>query len=191
MRRVRYRVRPRRPAALLGAALFLLAAALRLFWWAWWPEAAGEGYLALAVLPAAACVLYVAALWAQGRQRLWITFFPAAMGVLFFVLKAQAFPPVQRWLCTALYAAVAVLYGLAMAGLPVRRLLLPLFGLPLAYHLLVEDLLLAGPGYTAAQWVQEASVLCIMGALLAVSWAMEPAERPEMAPAAGVHEKHA
>ena len=190
MRRVRYRVRPRRPAALLGAALFLLAAALRLFWWAWWPEAAGEGYLALAVLPAAACVLYVAALWAQGR-RLWITFFPAAMGVLFFVLKAQAFPPAQRWLCTALYAAVAVLYGLAMAGLPVRRLLLPLFGLPLAYHLLVEDLLLAGPGYTAAQWVQEASVLCIMGALLAVSWAMEPAERPEMAPAAGVHEKHA
>ena len=184
MRRVRYRVRPRRPAALLGAALFLLAAALRLFWWAWWPEAAGEGYLALAVLPAALAGALMAFL-------LWITFFPAAMGVLFFVLKAQTFPPAQRWLCTALYAAVAVLYGLAMAGLPIRRLLLPLFGLPLAYHLLVEDLLLAGPGYTAAQWVQEASVLCIMGALLAVSWAMEPAERPEMAPAAGDREKHA
>ena len=174
MSRVRYAVRPRRPAALAGAGLFLASAALRLAWWVLWPAAAGGRIAVLVLLPAAACLLYVAVLWTQGRRRLWLTFFPAAMGVLFFLLKAQTFTPLHRALCSTLYAAVALLYGLAMAGLPIRRLLLALFGLPLAYHLLVEDLLLAGPGYTAPQWMQEASVLCIMGALLAVSWAMEP-----------------
>ncbi len=182
-RRVRYRM-ARRPGTWLAAGLMALSAARRLFWRARWPEAAGGRDAALVLLPVLSCLLYAACILLWGRQRLWCSFFPAAGGVLFFLLKAETFAWWHRLLCTALYLAVALLYGLTVFGLPIRRLLIPLFGLPLAFHLLVEDLLLAGPGYTAAQWVQELSVLAIMAALLAAARTMEanppPGRRPRL-----------
>ena len=168
-----------RPMTMVSAGFMLASAALRLIWWARWPaEAARAGFAAQVALPVGACVLFAAAILLLGRRALWVSAFPAFLGVLFFILKAQDFVWWHRLLCTILYLAVAVLYGLTAFGVPIRKLLLPLFGLPLAFHLLVEDLFLRGPDYTAGQWLQEISVLCIMTSLLTAAMAMKPREQP-------------
>lgn len=178
--RVGYMVDPRRRLAWLSAGFMIAAAVLRLVWWGLWPEeAAGAGLWTQLALPVGACLLFAASILLLGRRALWVSAFPAFLGVLFFILKAQNFVWWHRLLCTILYLAVAVLYGLTAFGFPIRKLLLPLFGLPLAFHLLVEDLFLRGPDYTAGQWLQEISVLCIMASLLAASAAMEPAKKRE------------
>ena len=168
----------------VSAGFMAASAALRLTWWALWPgEAVQAGLAAQLVLPVGACILCAAAILLLGRRALWVSAFPAFLGVLFFILKAQDFVWWHRLLCTILYLAVAVLYGLTAFGFPIRKLLLPLFGLPLAFHLLVEDLFLRGPDYTTGQWLQEISVLCIMASLLTAAAAMEPAKKPEKTPA--------
>lgn len=175
-----YQLDPRRPLTWLSAGFMAGSAVLRLTWAALWPEeAAAAGIAAQVVLPVGACLLFAASVLLLGRRALWASAFPAFLGVLFFILKAQDFVWWHRLLCTILYLAVAVLYGLTAFGFPIRKLLLPLFGLPLAFHLLVEDLFLRGPDYTAGQWLQEISVLCIMAALLAAAAAMKPARAPE------------
>lgn len=178
--RVGYELDPRRSLTWLSAGFMIAAAALRLVWWGLWPEeAARAGLWTQMALPVAACLLFAAAILLLGRRALWISAFPAFLGVLFFILKAQNFVWWHRLLCTILYLAVAVLYGLTAFGFPIRKLLLPLFGLPLAFHLLVEDLFLRGPDYTAGQWLQEISVLCIMASLLTAAAAMKPARAGE------------
>ncbi len=97
-------------------------------------------------------------------------------GVAFFLLKAFSFAPLHQLLCTILYLAVLVLYLLTVFGfLHTEKLLYPLFGLPLLYHLFVEDTRLyvfADPPVPKWDWMPEISVLCIMAALLSQSFAM-------------------
>ena len=68
------------------------------------------------------------------------------------------------------------LYTLTIFGvIRTKVLLYPLFGLPLAYHIFVEDMqlyILADPRPPFAEWLPEISVLCIMASLLAVSFAI-------------------
>ena len=180
MVRMRYVLDRRRRGTWLSAGFMAASAALRLTWWGLWPEeAAAAGLLSQLALPVGACLLFAAAVLLLGRRALWVSAVPAFLGVLFFLLKARDFVWWHRLLCTVLYLAVAVLYGLTVFGMPIRKLLLPLFGLPLAFHLLVEDLFVRGPDYTAAQWLQEISVLCIMASLLTAALTMEPEAVPE------------
>ena len=179
MKKRGYTLDRRRPLTMLSAGFMLASAALRLVWWGLWPgEAAQAGLGTQVALPVGACVLFAAAISLLGRRALWVSAFPAFLGVLFFILKARDFVWWHQMLCTVLYLAVAVLYGLTAFGVPIRKLLLPLFGLPLAFHLLVEDLFLRGPDYGPGQWLQEISVLCIMASLLTAALAMRPVERP-------------
>ena len=82
----------------------------------------------------------------------------------------------HRLFCTLLYYAVLHLYILTVEGiLPTKKLLYPLFGLPLCYHIFVEDMqmyILASPKPPFVEWLPEISVLCIMASLLAVSFAI-------------------
>lgn len=159
-------------------AFMVLSAAVRLVYYAqagltgfdWWV------YLGI---PGAASLLFVAfvALW--GRQTLAPTCLSVLGGVFYFIVKAFTFPSmVHTVLCCLLYFAVLSLYTLTVTGIiPTKRLLYPLFGLPLAYHLLVEDMqayVLTNPPADLWTWLPEISVLCIMAALLCVSIAMEP-----------------
>jgi hypothetical protein len=125
-------------------------------------------------LPLTACVLFVVCLLGFGKRRLWLSFIPAAMGVLFFLLKATTFVWWHQALCTLLYLLVAALYGLTVFGIfPIRKLLIPLFGLPLCFHIFVEDGILHRTVYHMTDWFQEWSVLAIMAGLLCLAFAMK------------------
>lgn len=169
-----YKVEPKNPLAVLSVCLMGLSFTLRLMW-ALTTGKATESWadtVVHLVLPLSACVLFAVFLIAEGRTNLRLTFIPVLLGVVFFILKAASFTPLHQILCTILYLAVAVLYGAAVLGFaPIRKLLIPLFGLPLLWHL-VEDFVFSLDTYTPSDWLREGSVLCIMAALLCVSLAM-------------------
>ena len=116
--------------SLLARLVFYLPAGLRGFdWWVYFG------------IPGAASLWFPAALIIWGRKTLLPTCLSVLGGVFYFIVKAFTF---AHWwhtlLCCILYLAVLVLYCLTVTGvLPSKKLLYPLFGLPLAFHLFVED----------------------------------------------------
>lgn len=163
---------PRRGWAVRAARGFMAAAALvRLAYYLPREMDAVTLWVHL-VMPVAAALFLagtaVGGSWAKGAG-----IAAVAVGVVFFVIKATAFTPVHQTLCTILYLAVLVLFTLTVLGLlPTKKLLYPLFGLPLAYHLAVEDTqayFFADPPVPVGEWMPEISVLCIMAALLCLS----------------------
>ena len=149
--------------AALSVLLMLGSAVIRIVW------AAGEQGMSSAffwmqiVLPVAACVLFILMVLADRKDRLYRTAVPVWMGCIFFAVKAFGFPSaVHMVLCLLLYTLVAVLYTATVTGrIPTQVPLWFLFGLPLLYHLLVED-----PqklGWPLHDWLPEVSVLCCMG----------------------------
>lgn len=129
------------------------------------------------VLPLAAVVWFVVSviLWGEKEPRL--TGVSVFLGVLFFLLKSFTFATVLHTvLCILLYLTVLTLYTLTIFGvIRTKVLLYPLFGLPLLYHIFVEDMqlyILTSPRPPLVEWLPEISVLCIMASLLAVSFAI-------------------
>ena len=102
---------------------------------------------------------------------------PVAGGVAFFVIKAFTFSsPLHTALCCALYMAVLLLTCLTFFGIVrTKYLLYPLYGLPLLVHIGMDvcELFFAAERIPPAELVPEASVLCIMAALLCLAIAME------------------
>ena len=99
-------------------------------------------------------------------------------GVVFFIIKAFSFDSkLHTVLCVMLYLTVLTLYTATVFGLiPTKKLLYPLFGLPLMYHIFVEDMQLyvfAEPPVPYFQWLPEISVLLIMAGLLCISLGLE------------------
>ena len=99
-------------------------------------------------------------------------------GVVFFIIKAFAFASkLHTFLCVILYLLVLSLYSATVFGLlPTKKLLYPLFGLPLLYHIFVEDMQLyvfAEPPVPFFEWLPEISVLLIMAGLLCISLGLE------------------
>ena len=164
------------PLVLCACALMLASFALRLIWLCRLPGPGAGTLLLHGALPLSCCLLYALLLPLCGRRSLWATAIPVLLGCVFFALKAQSFSALHRALCLLLYLGVAALYTLTVCGvIPTRKLLLPLFGLPLLYHLFVEDLhtlCTAQPPLTLTEWLPELSVLLIMAALLCASLAM-------------------
>ena len=128
-------------------------------------------------LPALAAVVFLAGMAAGDRWAKPASMLSVVLGVVFFILKAQTFAPVHKILCTILYLAVLVLYHATVMGfLPTKKLLYPLFGLPLLYHIFVEDTklyLFADPPVPVWHWLPEMSVLCIMAGLFCLTFAMK------------------
>ena len=126
------------------------------------------------LLPLTAVVLFLAAVIRYGETESRLTVVSVFTGVLFFFLKSFTFAAViHTVLCILLYITVFVLYTLTIFGyIRTKLLLYPLFGLPLAYHIFVEDMklyILADPPVPIVEWLPELSVLCIMAALLSLS----------------------
>jgi len=170
----RYYIEPKSPLILTAAAFLAISFALRLFWCIHWNTTDAFVFPSQVLLPLFSCVLFLVCLFCWGKTKLWTTFIPAFLGVLFFILKATGFIWWHQLLCTLLYLLVAVLYGLTVFGVaPIRKLLIPLFSLPLAFHIFIEDLIIKWDTHTAETWIQEISVLCIMAALLCISLAMK------------------
>lgn len=168
---------PRKGPALYGALIFMaLAAVIRL---AYYLPMIMEPKARLLHLwmPVAAAAVFLVGFALDGKWTKPAAIGAVVIGVAFFILKAASFAPLHRALCTVLYLAVLVLFTATILGLlPTKKLLYPLFGLPLAYHILVEDTryyFFADPPVPMWQWMPEISVLCIMAALLCLSASLE------------------
>lgn len=137
------------------------------------------------ILPICCNLLFVLCILLFGKRGFWLSSLPVLLGVVFFVVKSFGF---ESWLhtvlCILLYLLVAVLYtGTVFGVIRTKWLLPPLFGLPLLYHLLVEDLQAmqdAANPVTLAAGLQEISVLCIMAALLCTGLGLKK-RKPEAA----------
>lgn len=178
-KRIRYYIEPDGVLTRAAVSFMALSMVLRAVWCMLWPgQAAEAGIIVHVVLPLCACALFIVCLMLCGKRALWLSFFPALAGVVFFTLKAVSFVWWHQLLCTLLYLLVAALYGAAAFSLaPVKKLLIPLFGLPLLFHIFVEDLVLRQERMTVAELLQEGSVLFIMAGLLCVSLALRGEEK--------------
>ena len=157
----------------LLSALFMVCSALARIVWACGEPPLPRSFLCLQILlPLAANVSFVLILLRDGRDRLFRSAIPVWLGCVFFAVKALGFPSlVHTVLCLGLYALVAALYTATVTGrVPTQKLLWLLFGLPLLYHIFVEDR--QKTGWPVHDWLPEVSVLLCMAALLCVSLAM-------------------
>lgn len=136
-------------------------------------------------LPLACNLMFILLVLTLGRRALWTTALPVLLGVVFFIIKSFGFDSIiHTVLCIFLYLVVAVLYiGTVFGVIRTKWLLVPLFGLPLLYHIFIEDLAAMRsanpPSFQAG--MQEISVLCIMLSLLLLSIAMKK-KQPETVP---------
>ena len=172
-----YLVRTRHPCAVLACLFMTASATLRCVYYAVKGGTALDLLVYLA-LPVAAALWLVANILFWGRTHIEWSILSVVAGVVFFIIKSFTFAsPIHTGLCILLYLTVLVLFSLTVTGvIPTKVLLYPLFALPLVYHIFVEDMhiyLLADPQPPALEWLPEASVLCIMAALLCLSIAFE------------------
>ena len=162
----------RHPAARIACGFMALSAIVRLWHYLSAPMDALTLWVHV-VMPVSAAVIFLLGVLRGGRAAKTAAVAATALGVAFFIIKAAEFTPVHRTLCTILYVTVLILFSSTLLGLvPTKKLLYPLFGLPLVYHILVEDTQLyffANPPVPVWYWMPEISVLCIMAALLCLS----------------------
>lgn len=159
--------------AILSALFMACSAAARIIW------AAGEAEIPRSVLwfqvylPLLANGTFLVILFRDGKERLYRSAIPVWLGCVFFAVKSFGFSSlIHTVLCLLLYALVAVLYTATVTGyVPTRKLLWPLFGLPMLYHIFVEDT--QKIGWPLHDWLPEISVLCCMASLLLASLAMK------------------
>ncbi|MBQ7923576.1 MAG: hypothetical protein IJ325_13545 [Clostridia bacterium] len=170
-----YFVRPGHPAVILSVLFMLAAAVIRTVYFVKTPIG-GLDLVIHYIFPVAAAVLFIAVVCFFGRE-VRLTCVSVFLGVVFFILKANTFDTqIHTFLCVILYLTVLSVYSLTLLGvIPTKKLLYPLFALPLVYHIFVEDTqyyIFADPPVPFIEWLPEISVLCIMAALLSVSFAL-------------------
>ena len=130
------------------------------------------------LLPILSGLLFIVLLALLGKAALWTTFIPVLGGVAFFVLKAFSFEnTVQMLIYLLIYAVVAIVYcGTVFTLIRTKWVLVPLFLLPLCYHIGYLDIAAlrdtANP-VTFTAGMQEISVLCIMLSMLFTSIGMK------------------
>lgn len=160
------------PLALTACGFFAASALLRL--WHYLPVEMTPGVFWVHLsLPVLAAFVFLAGMAVGGKWAKAAVILATVLGVVFFIIKSATFAPWHQALCTLLYLAVLVLFSATLLGLlPTKKLLYPLFGLPLVYHILVEDTqyyFFADPPVPVWDWMPEISVLCIMAGLLCLS----------------------
>lgn len=157
--------------AVLSMLFMLASAVVRIVW------ACGEDQLSRAVfwfqviLPLLANFAFIPIVLRDGRERFFRTAIPVWLGCVFFAVKALTFPSLLHTvLCLCLYLLVLVLYTATVTGhVPTQAPLWFLFGLPMLYHIFVEDM---QKEWTMHTFLPELSVLCCMMSLLLLSLAM-------------------
>lgn len=164
---------PKINALVILSALCMVCSAVVRIVWACGEDAVSRPTLWFQIfLPIAANLLFVLMAFTDSRDRLYRMAVPVWMGCVFFAVKALGFPSViHTILCLCLYALVAVLFGATVTGrVPTQVPLWFLFGLPMLYHIFVEDM---GRDWQRGELLQEVSVLFCMAAMLLLSLAMK------------------
>lgn len=175
-KRMEVHILRKHPMALIACGFFALSAILRLWHYLAGPMTPMIFWVHL-LLPVLAAIIFLAGMAMGGKWAKAAVILATVLGVVFFIIKATTFAPWHQALCTVLYLAVLVLFSATILGLlPTKKLLYPLFGLPLMYHILVEDTqyyFFADPPVPVWYWMPEISVLCIMAGLLCLSVSMK------------------
>ena len=177
--KIRYSVSGRNFFARLSVVLMGLSVLLRLLaYWGFWNNRDADFIYTQIALPVLSCLLFIAVVLLFGQRFFSLTAVPVLMGVVFFIIKSMGFESwIHTVLCIALYILVAAIYTATVFGfIRTKWLLVPLFGLPLMYHVFVEDrntLLANENAMTIGEWLPEFSVLCIMAALFFITFAMK------------------
>ena len=170
------RIPHRCPAAVFSSVFMALSVICRGIYYFHKNPSAGEFFVYF-ILPAASSLLLILANCIGGKLAPHLSCAAVTSGVVFFIIKAFTFTPLHRNLCILLYITVLALYSLTVFGLiPTKKMLYPLFSLPLFYHIFVEDMqlyVLAEPTPPFFEWLPEISVLLIMLSLLIQSFAMK------------------
>ena len=171
---------PKINALVILSAICMVCSAVVRIVWACGEDAVSRPTLWFQILlPIAANLLFALMALTDGRDRLYRTAVPVWMGCVFFAVKALGFPSMLHTvLCLLLYALVAALYGATVLGrVPTQVPLWFLFGLPMLYHIFVEDM--QKDGWPLHDWLPEISVLFCMAAMLLLSLAMKKREVAE------------
>ncbi len=163
-------------AAYLSVAFMLAAAVIRIIYF--WDKtlSAAQLFIHLYLVLLASLIFCFTVLF-LGKKAPELTALSVLLGVIFFSAKAFTFESmIHTYLCLLLYLTVLIIYCLTVFGIiKTKKLLYPLFSLPLLYHIFIEDMqiyIFARPMPPFAEWLPEISVLCIMAALLFVSFAL-------------------
>lgn len=177
--KLRYSVSRKNFFVKLSAFFMLLSMLCRLLgYWGFWANQTSDFVLTQILLPVMCNLLFVVVILYMGRRFFALSCVPVILGVVFFIIKALGFDSVIHMiLCICLYLAVAIIYTATVFGvIRTKWLLAPLFGLPLLYHIFVEDLSTLRADENAmslGEWLPEISVLCIMLSLLLICFAMK------------------
>ena len=180
MKKSPYEVDRKNPFAISAVIFMALSAGIRVFYFVRTGFTPVEFWVHL-ITPLLSAVLLIIVVLRFGREYLGLTAVSVLLGVIFFIVKATTFDTlIHTVLCIGLYCLVLALYSLTIFGLiPTKKLLYPLFSLPLLYHIFVEDMhlyILADPPIPFIEWLPEISVLLIMVSLLCLSIGMRKPE---------------
>jgi len=158
-------------AAILSMAFMLVSAVVRIVWACGEEELSRSVFWFQVILPLLANVVFIPIVLRDGKERFYRTAIPVWLGCVFFAVKALTFPSLLHTvLCLCLYLLVLVLYTATVTvHVPTQVPLWFLFGLPMLYHIFVEDM---QQGWTLHTFLPELSVLCCMMSLLLISLAM-------------------
>lgn len=164
----------------LGLSMMAVSVLIRIVYFAVEGGSAGTLFVHLLLPVLAALTFFYVVLRHSDRAE--YTALGVLFGVVFFIIKAFTFESrLHTALCVILYLTVLILYATTVFGvIPTKKLLYPLFGLPLLYHIFVEDMriyILAEPPVPYFQWLPEISVLLIMAGLLCISLGLEEREK--------------
>lgn len=168
----RFYVDYKRPLAILSMVAFALAVPFRLLGYA--DKLLDPMYgITQVLLPVLCSVLMIAVLIWKGKDALWLSVIPVALGILSFMFKLFIDPRKVTFLHHAaaivLYLAVIVLWLLTVIDvIKTKWVLVVLFILPFFKHLLMDDLpILLGkaPNISMDMWFKELSMLLTMVSL--------------------------
>lgn len=145
--------------------------------WGFWKEN-DKYYLYLQIiLPVVSCLLYMLIINHMGEKGFFLTSVPVILGAAYLIICAAASgKPLHSILMIALCIVVTMTYIMTVFGaIRTKWLLIPVFGLPLVYRIVVEDkeLFFGGNGsFELAEWLPELAILCMICAMIFIVFAM-------------------
>lgn len=174
--KIRYTLR--RKSFLFSGALLLIALSIlfRLIgYWGFWSHITSTTYTQV-FLPVLCALLLIVFLPVFANHGLWMTSIPIVLEAVFFILETGH---ISVWWVKAvsilLYIVISIIYTMTVFGkIPSKWPLVISIGVPLVYHLAVQDrtsLLEASSPDTLVAWMPEISAMSFVLALLLITLA--------------------